>query len=193
MKKIFQWDCSVPKGVAGFTILQGIDGQWAVDIAEGRVLREEFPSGDAYFEMNPERKKEVKLGEQHYNLERMVVIGKRLSEFVRNLKEPSVQLLPVKIHDHKGRVASRDFNIVHTTRLVDCLDPEASKAVWNPMDPGQMMSWRKLTLRRGNHDFPKIFRLKQIPSYIFVREDTAEAIEELGLKEPYMTPLDSVS
>src|SRR5262245_14528894 len=106
MANIFQWDCSVPKGVAGLTTLKGIDSEWAVDIAEGRVLNEEFPSDDAYFEMNPERPKDVKLGEQHYNFERMIVIGPRLSEFVRSLEEPSVQLLPVKILDHKGRVAS---------------------------------------------------------------------------------------
>jgi len=191
MTNIFRWDCSVPKGLAGFTTLQGVDSQWAIDIAEGRVLLEEFPS-DAYFEMNPKRPKDVKLGEQHDNLERMVVIGPRLSEFVVKLKEASVDLLPVQIRDHKGRVASRNFNIVHTTRLVDCLDPGASKAIWNAIDKDQMSGWDTLRLKRGKHDFPRIFRVKHIPSFIFVREDTAQAIEALGLKEPYLTPLESV-
>jgi hypothetical protein len=192
MATIFQWSCSTPKGLAGFTTLKGVDSQWAIDIAEGRVLPEEFPSSDAYFEMNPERPRDVKLGEQHYNFERMVVIGSRLSELVRNLNEPSVQLLPVRILDHKGRVASRDFNIVHTARVVDCLDPEASKAIWNPLDPEQMMSWGTLELKAGDHDFPKIFRVKHIPSYSFVTEDVAQAIEDLGLKEPYLKPLDEM-
>lgn len=192
MTKIFQWDCSVPKGVAGFTTLKGIDSQWAIDIAEGRELAGEFPSDNAYFEMNPDRPRDVKLGEQHYNLERMVVIGPRLSEFVRTLGDSSVRLLRVRILDHKGRVASRDFSIVHTTKVVDCLDSHASKAVWNPLDPEQMMSWGTLQLRPGDHDFPKIFRVRRIPSFLFVRQDTADAIEALGLKEPYMTPLESV-
>ena len=192
MTNIFRWDCSVPKGVAGFTTLKGIDHQWAIDIAEGRKLKGEFPSDDAYFQMDPERPRDVKLGEQHYNLERMVVIGPRLSEFVRTLKEPSIQLLGVKILDHKKRVASRDFNVVHTSRIVDCLDPDASKAIWNPLAPDQMMGWSTLELRPGDHDFPKIFRVRRIPRFIFVREDTAQAIEDLGLKEPYMTPLESL-
>lgn len=192
MTNIFQWSCSVPKGLAGFTTLKGIDSQWAVDISAGRVLREEFPSDDAYFEMNPERPKEVKLGEQHYNFERMVVIGARLSQFVRDLNEPSVHLLAVKILDHKGRVASRDFNIVHTAQVIDCLDPKASKAVWNPIDPSLMMSWGNLKLKAGKHDFPKLFRVKQIPSFTFVREDVAQAIEALEFKEPYLSPLDEV-
>jgi hypothetical protein len=188
MTNIFHWSCSVPKGVAGLTFLKGVDGQLAIDIKRGRTLKEEFPS-DAYFVMNPDRKKDVKLGEQHYNLERMVVVGARLSDLVRSLGEPSVDLLPVKILDHKGRVASLDFNIVHTARTVDCLDPEASKAVWNPVDSSLIMSWGTLTLKAGDHDFPKLFRVRHIPSFIFVREDVATAIKDLRLKEPYLKPL----
>jgi hypothetical protein len=89
-------------------------------------------------------------------------------------------------------VASEKFNIVHTTRVIDCLDPAASKAVWNPIDPEQMMSWGTLQLKAGDHDFPKIFRVKHIPKLIFVREDTAQAIEDLGLKEPYLKPLNEI-
>jgi hypothetical protein len=139
--------------------------------------------------MNPERPKDVKLGDQHSNREQMIVIGSRLSEFVRTLGETSVELLPVKILDHKGRVASEDFNIVHTTHVVDCLDTAASGAVWNPIDPEQMVSWDTLKLRSGDHNFPGIFRVKHIPSFTFVRQDVAEAIEALGLKEPYLKPI----
>lgn len=191
MTNILQWTWSSPKGQAGFTFLKGVDPQWAIDIAEGRQLPEAFPS-NAYFDMNPERPKDVKLGDQHSNLEGMIVIGSRLSEFVRELRETSVELLPVTILDHKGRVASRDFNILHTVRIVDCLDTAASGAVWNPIDPEAMMSWGTLTLRAGDHDFPKIFRIKHIPSGIFVTEEVAEAIQALGLKEPYFKPLSAV-
>jgi|KBSMisStaDraftv2_1062788.scaffolds.fasta_scaffold1058961_1 hypothetical protein len=191
MTNIFRWGCAVPKGQAGFTYLKGIDGQWAIDIAEGRTLSEEFPS-EAYFEMNPERPKDVKLGEQHANLEDMTVIGPRLSEFVRGLGETSVDLLPVKILDHKGRVASRDFNIVHTARVVDCLDTVASGATWNPIDPEQMIGWETLTLREGDHDFPKIFRVKHTPNLLFVRQEVAQAIEALGLAEPRFKPLGEI-
>ncbi len=191
MTNIFQWSWSSPKGQAGFTFLKGVDSQWAIDIKAGRTLSEPLPS-DAYFEMNPERPKDVKLGDQHSNREQMIVVGSRLSEFVQGLGEESVNLLPVKILDHKGRVASRDFNIVHTDRVIDCLDPKASKAVWNPIDPSQMMSWGNLQLKAGKHDFPKLFRVKHIPSFIFLREDVAQVIEALELKEPYLSPLDEV-
>jgi|SRR3954468_6406245 len=191
MPTIFQWSWSSPKGQAGFTILKGVDSQWAIDIKDGRTLSEPFPS-DAYFEMNPERPKDVKLGDQHSNREQMIVIGSRLSKFVQGLGEPSVELLPVKIHDHKGRVASRDFNIVHTTRVIDCLDTAASDAKWNPIDPEQMISWGTLKLKPGKHAFPKIFRVKHIPVFIFVTEEVSEAIQALGLKEPYLKPLDEM-
>jgi hypothetical protein len=191
MANIFQWTWSNPKGQAGFTFLKGVDSQWAIDIAAGRTLPEAFPP-DAYFEMNPERPKDVKLGEQQSNRERMIVVGSRLSEFVRGLRETSVDLLPVKILDHKGRVASRGFNIVHTTRVVDCLDTAASGAVWNPIDPEQMMSWGTLKLRAGDHDFPKVFRIKQIRSFIFVTEEVAQGIQALGCKEPYFKPLSAM-
>jgi hypothetical protein len=191
MSNIFQWTWSSPKGQASFTFLKGVDSQWAIDVKNGRTLPGPWPS-EAYFEMNPDRPKDVKLGEQHSNREQMVVIGSRLSEFVRGLKDRSVELLPVKILDHKGRVASRDFNIVHTARVLDCLDTAASGAVWNPIDPEQMVSWGTLTLRDDDRDFPTIFRLKQIPSLIFVNEQVAEAIQDMGLKAPYFEALDSV-
>ena len=141
MTKIFRWGCPAsPKGTASFTYLKGIDPQWAIDIAEGRPLSNEFPS-DAYLEMNPEYPKDIKLGEQHSNLEDMTVVGPRLSEFVRGLGQSSIDLFPVKVHDHKGRVVSREFNIVHSSRVVDCLDSAASRAVWNPIDPDTMVSW----------------------------------------------------
>jgi len=191
MTKIFRWGCTVPKGLAGFTYLKGVDSQWAVDIAAGRELPGPFPS-DAYFEMNPERPKDVKLGEQHYNLEGMVVVGPRLSEFVRGLGEAAVQLLPVKILDHKGRVASREFNIVHTAQVVDCLDTAASGAVWNAIDREAMASWDTLQLKRGNHKFPKVFRVKHISNFVFVQEDVAKAIGALGLEEPRLRPLEKM-
>jgi len=188
MTNIFRWSWSSPKGQASFTFLKGVDSQWAIDIKDGRTLAEPLPS-EAYFEMNPERPKDVKLGEQHSNLEEMIVIGPGLSNFVRGLGETSVELLPVKILDHKGRVASHDFNIVHTDRVVDCLDSAASGAVWNPIDPTQMISWGTLTLKPGDHDFPKLFRVKHIPSFLFVTEEVARAIKALGLREPYLKPL----
>jgi hypothetical protein len=188
---IYQWTWTSPKGQAGFTFLKGVDSQWAIDIKAGRTLPGPLPS-EAYFEMNPERPKDVKLGEQHSNREQMVVIGSRLSEFVQGLGEQAVQLLSVKILDHKGRVASNDFNIVHTDQVIECLDTKASKAVWNTIDSTQMMSWGTLQLKAGEHKFPKVFRVKHIPSFIFIREDVAEAIEDMGLKEPYLSPLDEV-
>jgi len=191
MTKIYQWTWKNPKGQAGFTYLKGVDSQWAIDIKAGRTLPGPLPA-DAYFEMNPQRPKDVKLGEQHSNREQMVVIGSRLSDFVRELDEPSVELLPVKVLDHKGRVASRDFAIVHTAVVVDCLDPAASGAVWNPIDPEQMVSWSTLKLRAGDHEFPKVFRIKQIPHLIFVNEGVAQGIEALGFKEPYLESLDAV-
>jgi hypothetical protein len=142
--------------------------------------------------MNPKHPKDVKLGEQHSNLEDMVVVGPRLSEFVRGLGEASVELLPVQILDHKGRVASREFNIVHTARVVDCLDTAASGAVWNAVDREAMASWDTLQLRPGDHKFPKVFRVKHVVEFVFVRQDVAQAIEALGLKEPRFRPLEKM-
>jgi hypothetical protein len=191
MADILAWECSPGRGLAGLTYLKGVDGQWAIDIQNGRVLGEEFPP-EAYFEMNPEHPKDVKLGEQHYNLEGMVVIGPRLSQFVRDLGDPDVQLLAVKILDHKGRVASSDFNIVHTTRLIDCIDPEASGAEWDPIDPELFSGWVTLTLKPDSHEFPPVFRVTHMPNLVFVRSDVAEKLHGLGFREVYLTPLDAV-
>lgn len=192
---IFDWTCTLvkSKGVAGLSILKGVDSQWAIDIQKGRKLPGAFPN-EAYFQMNPEHPNENKLGDQHSNGETMVVIGPRLSEFVRNLQEPFVELLPVKIHDIKGKLSSSDYHIVHTTQIIDCLDSDAAMgAKRNPIAPDSLLTWNTLKLRKGDHKYPKIFRIKSIESFIFVREEVAKAIEALGLKQPYFKPLESVS
>lgn len=191
MTRIFQWTNTNVKQQAGFKMLKGVDSQWAIDISEGRELPGAFPAG-AYFEMNPDRPKEDALGEQYSNRESMVVLGPRLSQFVRQLGEPAVQLLPVKVHDLKGKVVA-EVHVVHTARRVDCVDAEASGVKWNPVDPDSMMSWKTLTLKPGDHDFPRVFRIEHIPGKLFVREDLAHAIEALGIKGPYFTALPDVS
>jgi hypothetical protein len=122
----------------------------------------------------------------------MLVLGPVLSDFIRRLDAPGVRLLPVKIHDHKGRVASSEVNILHTDLAVDCIDPEASMIEWSPLDEELALNWESLELAELSEPLPPLFQIRHIVSSIFVRGDVAKDLEALGLPEVYLTPLEEV-
>lgn len=117
----------------------------------------------------------------HSNRDDLVVIGPRLLPLVRELDDPYLALYPVAIHDHDGKVASADYHTVHTTRIVDCIDVEASGCDRHISPsrhgPDELIRWHHLILKSGDHAFAKVFRIKHVPGKIFVREDFMMAIE----------------
>ncbi len=190
MTDIFAWECSPVRGVASFTTLKGVDGQVAIDIIRGRAIEDPFPNG-AFFEMDADYRRAVKLSDQHITGESgMVLIGPGPAEFIRNRELPNVRLLPVLLHDHKGRVASEDYYVLHTATIIDCIDPQASGAMWNAIDPSLMMGWSELVLKSDLDPLPALFRAKHTPHFIFLREDLASALEAAGFAGTCVLDLD---
>ena len=191
--KIFEWGCSAPSKIAALGEIQGVPSDWLDKMRYGLPLPGKWPKA-ARFDMRPDKPRDTKLADMHSNRSSLVVIGPRILPLVRDL--PTIELLPVAIHDHKGKVASADYHVVHTTHMLDCIDVEASGAERHispsKYDPDELMRWNHLTLTAGDHAIPKVFRFKHVPGRIFVREDLAMAIEALELTKPYFTELPDV-
>ncbi|MEE9382898.1 MAG: hypothetical protein V3V08_05730 [Nannocystaceae bacterium] len=192
MTDIFAWECSPVRGVASFTTLKGVDGQVAIDIIRGRAIEDPFPTG-AFFEMDADFRRDVKLSDQHLTGEGgMVLIGPAPAEFIRSRELPNVRLLPVSLHDHKGRIASEHHHLLHTTTIIDCIDPQASGAMWNAIDPSLMAGWSELVLQPDLDPLPPLFRAKHVEHLIFLREDLASALGSAGFEGTCVLDLDEV-
>ncbi len=124
------WEVTTGKGAASLTDLKNVTN--VVDIKRGRKLMNSF-SGDAYFEMDVKRPKDVYLEEQISNLENMVVISSKFVELLTNLTLENVEYLPVVINNHKGEIDSDSYSIVHATKIIDCIDPNSSLILYTTL------------------------------------------------------------
>ena len=92
----------------------------------GTSLAKSFPS-DAAFHMDPDFPKNLLLTDNLLNSDSAMVVSAKLADALRAQNVAKLEYLPVKIIDHKGKVASKDYSILNPLELVDCIDREKSK------------------------------------------------------------------
>ena len=102
----------------------------------------------------------------------------------------NVEWLPVKIINHKGRVASEDYFILNPLERIACVDAAASGAKFDPSHEGAISTCDKLVLREDVVPADLgLFRAKEMSGLILVRRALAEklvaaAFSGLQLVEP---------
>jgi hypothetical protein len=170
---VWGWDVG-----ESFCVLLGIKNvPDAWEITKGISRLAGFPK-DARFHMDSKYSKFVALPDNVDNLDRMLVVSPRLREFLAARKLPRVEFLPVAIVNHKGKVASADYSVVHPTGIVDCIDKGRSKLKWNKIDTEKISSARNLVIRQEALDWSHpLFRPKHLEYYVMVHPDLAKAIE----------------
>jgi len=139
-----------------------------------------FPK-DALGRMNPEFKRAIKLSDAIHNLEMLVIASKRLKEFFESEKIPNTEYLRIAVLNHKNKVASDEYYVVHQVGTQACIDIEKSTIRWNKINPNQISSVKKLVLdEKKIEPSATLFRATHLPSTIFIRRDLAKKIEEAG-------------
>jgi len=184
----FVWKALAGKGAAVLTELKNVDN--SVDIKRGRKLLVPIAK-DAYFEMNPQYPKDILLEDQVSNMDYMVVVSPKLTEFLIQSNLAQVEYFPVSIKNHKGVPHQEKYTIVHPTKVIDCIDKSKSDLMWNKIDPDIISGCYELVLdtdKIGEDDI--IFRAKHLETFVIVREDLAEEIKELGFTGVNMKEID---
>lgn len=142
------------------------------------VPQEDFPS-DASFEMDEDFG--VRLDDVVPCLGRLMVISDRLRAFLEDEDLPNTQMLPVTIHDLKGRALDTPFFVFHQTHLVDALDLEASEVEANAINPAIISHATRIALRQDALDpETRVFRLAKYPMPIWFESGLAERVLEAG-------------
>ena len=137
-----------------------------------------FPP-DVMFRMDPEYKKAIKLADAVDNASFLIVASRRLKDFLESENVPDTEYLKVSIFNHKNRLASDDYYIVHQVGAQDCIDLKQSIVTWNLINPDQISSIKKLVLDESKvKPIATLFRVKSLPSIIFIRRDLAKKIEQ---------------
>jgi len=93
----------------------------------------------------------------------------------------NIEYLPVTIVNHKQRVASSEYFIVHSLDVVDCIDVKKSKVKWNPLNKTTIMSCKGLVI--SSEAIPshlRLFRPKHWGDNMMAASDLATALESSG-------------
>lgn len=169
----------VPNGME-LDELVGVDDEW--ELSEGVSRVKGFPT-DAKFKADPDMQHNIRLVDNLYNTDELIVVSDLLKVFLEDRQIVKVEYLPISIINHKGRVASKEYWIVHPIEPVNCLDLKASGATTSAMDPEQVSFVKKLVLDEDELDESReLFRPKHFSSVTLVHRELASAIDSQGFE-----------
>jgi len=174
----FVWKANAAGGYCRLGVLENVPSSY--ETSQGISRAADFPD-DAAFRMSPEFPKDVKLADNCKNLESVIVVSPTLRDWLTSQQPPSVEVLPVTIINHKGKVASSDYAIVNPLSIQDCIDKQNSNLMWNKIDPNFISTIFKLVLLPDRIDarFP-MFRLQHEPTVVCVHKSLVEKIKAQG-------------
>jgi hypothetical protein len=170
------WACKVPSHVALFTGLEGFEDDF--EINEGVSHAHDFPS-DTYFTFDPDYPNDTVLADQHRNTNSWTVVSKRVRELLASTAGPGLELLQVKVLDHKKRDVGAPYYIVHPAGTVTCLNRPACNILIE--DEFGIDKLEKLVIE--SQKVPKdrlIFRIENLSRYVCVRRELAQTIDKAG-------------
>ncbi len=165
----------------GFCVIKppNIEDIWELNDGISRIS--DFPA-DVSCRMNPKFPRDIQLSDNLYGA-RVPVISRKLKELLgKEVLHNKVEYLPVQIINHKGRVASKDYFILHPLDVCDCIDVEKSGVGWNQITSNQISSCNSFVLKdEAIPDEYKLFRPKYWGKNILVRRDLVDTLNTAGL------------
>jgi hypothetical protein len=167
------WSVRVEPNFCALSRLDNVEN--SLDLQKG-IFIGIFPENATFF-MDKNFPKAIKLADNVYNLRGLIVVSKKLKEFIEKTEPPNVEYLPVSIINHKGRIASKDYFIINPFVPQDCIDLQNSDIQWNAIDPEIISACFEMVIDETRID-PSItiFRLKYYPTKILVKRDMANKI-----------------
>jgi hypothetical protein len=171
------WKSKYLEGFCVVTAPAGIDKVY--ELNQGVSRADGFPA-DAACEMNSDFPKDIQLSDNLYGAG-FAVVSNRLKEELEQQRVNNVEFLPIKIINHKGRIAAKDYFIVNPLDVCDCIDIDKSGVKWNSIAPDKISRCQSLVLRPDQvpPEF-QIFRLKFWPNLIAVRSALADRLTSAG-------------
>jgi hypothetical protein len=114
------------------------------------------------------------------------MVSARMKAFLERRITTPVEYLRFTLLNHKGRVADDSLWVVNLMDSVACADMEKTESSESPFYPGEIQDL--LVLHVIEADLPsdrKIFRVRECPATILVRDDLRKEIEAAGFSAEY--------
>jgi hypothetical protein len=161
-----------------------------LNLMRGVAFKDKFPAA-AQYQMSKDHKKETGLNDDLPNTDSVKVCSARLVDFLKKKDLKNVEYLPVSILNHKGKLASKDYFIVHPVIPQDALDADASQPSFNDINPEEIDSVERLVLNKRSLDPElRLFRLKAFFKPVLIDKKLADEIKAAGFVGSYIQALE---
>lgn len=172
------WKNRPVKNGAVVTTLENVSAAWAM--TDGESFKDRWPV-NAAFRFDPEFKRDTLPVDSYHSIENMLVVSKRLKEFIETRSSAGLEYLPVTIYDHKGKPLAEPCFIVHPVDPVDCIDLAKSQVEWSISDPTCIDEVDHLEIDASKVPADRLlFRAKALKRSLIVRSSLAREIEQAG-------------
>lgn len=149
-------------------------------LTAGLSLEASFPD-DSSFAMDADEPTKFGLTDSLSNTNQVIVASEALSEFFKKNAVPSVEYLPTKIIDHKGRLLKDKYFILHPINPVDCLNLDGVEVEYSLILPDQIDALDRIVLHEDKIPSDRVFfRCLNFSDVILVKRSFADAISAAG-------------
>ena len=165
-------------GICKLNDLRGVPNNFEIHEGQSRLV--DWPA-DASAAMDPNFPKDIGLADS-LDGTGFVLLSNKVRALLEGRIGGRVEYLPIKVINHKGRVASEEHSILNPLEVVDCIDPIASEAEMDIILDDAIDSVARLVLREDV--IPpglNVFRLARWTSRIIIRRSLANELTNAGL------------
>jgi len=130
----------------------------------------------------------IKLASMIGNNQVFFIASSALRALVEKHCKTGVEYLPFTLLDHRKRLASKDYCLVHPIGTLDCLDEAASQIQYSKK--GKAVGYGEFILDAAKiKDAPQIFRMSRFTAKIILGEALMNDIQAAGLTNVVAAPL----
>jgi len=152
-------------------------------------LEKDFPV-DARYQMSSDYPDDRLLTDMQDNVMGLLIVSEPLANIIEEVKN-NVELLPIKLLDHRGKIAGDKYFIANIIGTIQCLDEEKSDVVASELNENEIFGIEKLVIDKAKiPDDTHIFRLGKMPRLILISEVIKNKIEEENLNGMLIIDLD---
>jgi hypothetical protein len=116
-----------------------------------------------------------------HNSDHLIAASQKLVDLLRELAVPELEVLPMPVHNHKGKPIAAPYYLVNPTPPLECIDGEKSKATPGRVNKNNLQV-ETLVLDESKVPAERtLFRLARLPGPIVVHRDLAAKLDAAGI------------
>jgi len=156
-----------------------IDGfDYGYKFFEEVSIKNEWPNNTSigFSDSNPQG---INLTDFVNNVMAFLIVSDEIKTIVEGEACSGLEFLPIKILNHKHRIASDTYWVINIIKQIECVDRDKSDFDEDIVDPDLIEGFRKLVLKDDMDKIQEsIFRMKEQPRFIVFSENLVNKLKE---------------